>query len=175
MKKYYEVIIIGAGAAGLSAGATAIARGLSVAIFDMGASPARKVLASGGGKCNITNTAAARDRYFGQNPDFVRSALCRVSPLDSLEWAKKYKIRLYEKTPGRYFCTDGAGAVVDAFMRDVRGADIFYGTQIDSVVKTDMGFMVNNTMCKNLIVATGGVSFATLGVISKSQAGSGFS
>ena len=164
MKKYYDVIIIGAGAAGLSAGAAAIARELSVAIFDMGASPARKVLASGGGKCNITNTAAARDRYFGQNPDFVRSALCRVSPHDILEWAKKHKIKLYEKAPGRYFCTDGAGAVVDALMRDVRGADIFYNTQIYSVVKTDMGFMVNNTMCKNLIVATGGFSFATLGV-----------
>ena len=164
MKKYYDVIIIGAGAAGLSAGAAAIARGLSIAIFDMGASPARKVLASGGGKCNITNTAATRDRYFGQTPDFVRGALSRVSPHDILNWAKNHKIKLYEKTPGRYFCTDGAGVVVDALMRDVRDADIFYDTHIDSVAKTDMGFMVNNIICKNLIVATGGISFATLGV-----------
>ncbi len=164
MKKYYDVIIIGAGAAGLSAAGIAVARGLSVAIFDMGKSPARKIMVSGGGRCNITNTAATRDRYFGQNPDFVRGALSRVSPYDILNWARNHNIKLYEKTPGRYFCTDGAGMVVDALGHDARGADIFYNTQINCVEKTSDRFIVNNTACRNLIVATGGISFATLGV-----------
>ena len=99
--KQYDVIIIGAGAAGLSAGATAIARGKSVLIMDMGDSPARKVLASGGGRCNITNTAAGRDRYFGQNPDFVRGALSRVTPYDILKWADSHELKLTQKELGR--------------------------------------------------------------------------
>lgn len=164
MKKYYDVIIIGAGAAGLSAAGTAIARGLSVAIFDMGASPARKVLASGGGKCNITNTAATRDRYFGQNPDFVRSALCRVSPHDILEWAKRHKIKLYEKTPGRYFCSDGAKVVIDALIQDARGADFLYNQTVSDIRKSGNMFQVNSIFASAVIIATGGISFATLGV-----------
>ena len=164
MKKHYDVIIIGAGAAGLSAAGVAIVRGLAVAIFDMGDAPARKVMASGGGRCNITNTAATHDRYVGENPNFVRGALSRVAPSDILNWAKKHKIKLYEKTPGRYFCQDGAGVVVNALMRDANGADIFYNTKIDSIKKTSDGFIVNKITGKNLIIATGGISFATLGV-----------
>ena len=116
--KQYDVIIIGAGAAGLSAAAMATRRGWTVAVLDMGKTPARKVMASGGGNCNITNTDANRNRYFGENPDFVRGALSRVKPTDIIEWASEHNINLYQKTPGRYFCADGAEAVVHALMRD---------------------------------------------------------
>lgn len=162
--KQYDVIIIGAGAAGLSAGAQAIQNGKSVLILDMGNTPARKVMASGGGRCNITNTAAGRDRYFGQNPDFVRGALSRVSPHDILEWAKSHKLKLSQKEPGRYFCDDGAGAVVDALMRDAHGADIKYNSPVQSVEKKDGLFWVNGCCAPALIVASGGTSFGTLGV-----------
>lgn len=167
--KQYDVIIIGAGAAGLSAGATAIARGKSVLIMDMGDGPARKVLASGGGRCNITNTAAGRDRYFGQNPDFVRGALSRVTPYDILKWADSHKLKLTQKEPGRYFCEDGSMAVVNALMHDVRGADIKYNCTIDRISKTNNIFWVNGYCATSVIIATGGTSFGTLGVSDAGQ------
>ena len=162
--KQYDVIIIGAGAAGLAAAAQVIANGKTVAVFDMGATPARKVMVSGGGRCNLTNTAARFDRYFGKNPNFVRGALSRVSPNDILDWASEHNLKLSEKTPGRFFCDDGAGAVVTTLMQDASGADFVFNTKIQSVKKTDGYFVVNNRAAESLIVATGGISFSNLGV-----------
>ena len=99
----YDVIIVGAGAAGLMAAATAQQQGRKTAILEMGKRPARKVAVSGGGFCNITNTNISAARYFGKNPHFVHSALNQFTPTDMLTWAQKHSIRLYEKTPGRYF------------------------------------------------------------------------
>ena len=110
----YDVVIIGAGASGMFAAASAINNGRNVAIVEMSATPARKVAVSGGGNCNLTNTNATYLNYFGANPEFVRSALSQFSPQDMIAWAQSHNIRLYEKTPGRYFCVDGAKAVVDA-------------------------------------------------------------
>ncbi len=167
MKKY-DVIVIGAGAAGLTAARAALARGRNVAIFDMGTTPARKVMASGGGRCNITNAAATYDRYFGKNPDFVRSALARVRPGDILDWATQNNIGITEKAAGQYFCTNGAGAVVDALIRDVRGADIYTDTPVTAVTKPADTFVINTKRgdfgAPSLVIATGGVSFPTLGV-----------
>lgn len=166
--KQYEVIIIGAGAAGLSATGELVTRGKSVLVLDMGKTPARKVAASGGGKCNITNMAAGVTRYFGENPNFVRGALSRVGPTDILQWCDRHKIKLYEKEPGRYFCTDGAGMVVDALIHDATGADIKYNHAVESVTRCDDRFIVvangNKFSANSLIVATGGMSFGTLGV-----------
>ena len=110
----YDVVIIGAGAAGLFAAAQATKRGHNVAIIDMGDTPARKVAASGGGRCNFTNMAATPERYFGNNKNFVRGALARFSPTDMLNWMKQHKLNFIEKAPGQYFCTRGAVAVVRA-------------------------------------------------------------
>lgn len=166
--KQYEVIIIGAGAAGLSAAGELVTRGKSVLVLDMGKMPARKVAASGGGKCNITNMAAGVTRYFGENPNFVRGALSRVGPTDILQWCDRHKIKLYEKEPGRYFCTDGAGMVVDALIHDATGADIKHNHAVESVTRCDDQFIVvangNKFSANSLIVATGGMSFGTLGV-----------
>lgn len=163
MKKY-DVIVIGAGAAGLSAAATAVQNGARVAVLDMGRTPARKVLASGGGRCNITNTAAAPGRYFSKNPNFVRGAFSRVSPHDILDWAIQHDIVLYEKTPGRYFCRDGANMVVDALLVDAGAADVFLNQYVERVEKSGDCFCVNGFMAPALVVATGGVSWGTLGV-----------
>ena len=166
--KSYDVIILGAGASGLFAGAHAIKRGCSVAIIDMGNSPARKVAASGGGRCNFTNMAATPERYFGKNSKFVRGALARFSPNDMLDWAKSHKIKTIQKAAGQYFCGDGAGAVVYALVHDVNDADIFLKTKIIDVDKNDIGFVIKTNRdcfrCNKLIVATGGTSFGTLGV-----------
>ena len=164
----YDVIIVGAGAAGLMAAATAQQQGRKTAILEMGKRPARKVAVSGGGFCNITNTNISAARYFGKNPHFVHSALNQFTPTDMLTWAQKHSIRLYEKTPGRYFCTDGAQAVVNALMADVSGADIFYNISITDINKNDNIFYIktsdNTFTAKSIIIATGGISFPTLGV-----------
>ncbi len=164
----YDVIIIGAGAAGLFAANIALARGKRVAILEMGDTPARKVMASGGGRCNITNDAVSHSRYFGTNPDFVRGALSRVTPGDIINWAHEHNIQLVEKTSGRYFCADGADAVVNALMNDTNGADFINNTCVKSVTKSGEIFNVvtnNKTYtAKSVIVATGGISFPTLGV-----------
>ncbi|MBR2412275.1 MAG: aminoacetone oxidase family FAD-binding enzyme [Alphaproteobacteria bacterium] len=166
--KQYDVIIIGAGAAGLFAAKSALSRGRRVAIFEMGNTPARKVMASGGGNCNITNADVSYSRYFGMNPNFVRGALSRVTPDDIIKWANEHHIKLIEKTPGRYFCADGANVVVDALMQDTKSADFIYNTCVTSVTKSDNLFRVtaqNKTyIAQSVIVATGGVSFPTLGV-----------
>jgi len=167
MKKY-DVIIIGGGAAGLSAAATATARGRSVAVLDMGANPGRRVAASGGGRCNFTNADVGPARYFGNNPDFVRGAIARVTPNDMLDWMAAHGLGVVEKSPGQYFCADGADAVVSALRDDARAADIFTECMVHDVIRNDTGF---NVICDgarfaatHIIVATGGMSFATLGV-----------
>ena len=162
--KRYDVIVIGAGAAGLSAAGVLCARGKRAVVFDMGACPGRKVMVSGGGRCNITNLAVKHDRYFGENPDFVRGAISRVSPNDIIEWADSHNIALVEKNAGQYFCADGAGVVLDALMDDSCGADFVYDTMVDKVRKDGDDFIVNGCVAKSVIVATGGASFGALGV-----------
>lgn len=165
MKKY-DVIIIGAGAAGLSAARVALARDRSVLIIDMSDRPARKVLVSGGGRCNFTNTAAGPDRYFGKNPNFVRSVLAQVKPTDILEWATDHGLEYIEKSPGQYFCATGAEDVVDALMQDINDADITPNTQITNIEKNDDGFVVyaKNAVFHgtSVIIATGGTSYSNL-------------
>lgn len=167
MKKY-DVIIIGAGAAGLSAAAVALSRGRRVAILDMGNVPARKISVSGGGRCNFTNNAVAANRYFGNNTDFVRSAIARVKPNDILNWARQNNIKWTEKSPGQYFCVDGANVIVDALMHNARGADIWTSTVVTGVSRNLTGFLIQSDQgdfaAQSVIVATGGISFSALGV-----------
>ena len=162
--KCYDVIIIGAGASGLSAAGALVARGKRVVVFDMGTRPGRKVVASGGGRCNITNLAVRYDRYFGENRDFVRGAISRVSPRDIIEWADAHNIKLTEKSAGQYFCVDGAGVVLNALMDDARGADFVYDTTVSKVEKNCDDFIVNGCVAKSVVVATGGTSFGVFGV-----------
>ena len=166
--KNYDVIIIGAGAAGLFAAAQALKRERTVAIIDMGDTPARKVAASGGGRCNFTNIAATHERYFGNNKNFVRGALARFSPNDMIEWMRAHNLNMVEKLPGQYFCATGANAVVRALISDVHGADIFTKTVVVDINKNTDDFIIKTTgggfMAKKVIIATGGTSFGTLGV-----------
>lgn len=166
--KRYDVIIIGAGASGLFAAAYAIKHGHTVAIVDMGDSPARKVAVSGGGRCNFTNIAASPEYYFGKNKDFVCGPLARFSPTDMLNWAQSHKLNIVEKAHGQYFCADGANVIVNALVADTRGADIFTRTTVSNVKKSANMFTIETNrgtfVCNKLIVATGGISFGTLGV-----------
>lgn len=166
--KIYDVIIIGGGAAGLSAATAASKLGKNILILDMGPQVARKVSASGGGRCNFTNIAVSAQRYFGNNPDFVRSAISRVTPPEILDWAKNHNIQYVEKTAGQYFCATGAETVVKALLQDASHATIFTETCVNTIVKQDDCFYVTtdkkNFVAKSIIIATGGTSFPALGV-----------
>ena len=166
--KNYDVIIIGAGAAGLKAASVLVSRKKSVLIVDMGDEPARKIAVSGGGKCNFTNTHADHTHYFGKNPQFVRSALSQWTPIDTLNWVKSHKIEYLEKEPGRFFCKNTAKDILDALLTDIKETEILYKTNVSNIVKKDDTFTVytsNGTFTsKSVIVATGGVSYPNLGV-----------
>lgn len=166
--KEFDVIIIGAGPAGLMAGRTAVSRGKKVAIIDLGNVAARKVSVSGGGRCNFTNLAVARDRYFGENPDFVRSAISKTKPYDILSWAKQHNLCWTEKSAGQYFCKTGAEDIVKALLSDVKKASIFLNEKVTDIFKQADFFTVetekNKYTSRSVIIATGGISFPVLSV-----------
>lgn len=168
MAKHYDVVIIGAGAAGLAAAATAITNDKKVAILEIGDSPARKVSISGGGRCNFTNAAVSVDKYFGQNPNFVRSAISRITPNDILKWAYEHQIKWEEKNPGQYFCSTGAKDIVKALLKDAKNADLFLTTLVTNIEFIDNKFYIysksDEFIATSLIIATGGTSFQTVGV-----------
>ncbi len=164
----YDVIIIGAGAAGLMAAAQLQKREKSVLIIDMGDAPARKIAISGGGKCNFTNLSADYTRYFGKNPQFTRSALSQWTPNDTLNWVKSHRIQYFEKEPGRFFCKNSAQDIVNALITDIKDTKIQTNTSVLDVekqgdifeTKTDKGSFYS----QSLIIATGGLSYPHLGV-----------
>ena len=166
--KVFDTIIIGAGAAGLMAGVALKQREKRALILDMGPTPARKVAISGGGNCNFTNSRADYTHYFGKNPRFVVSGLTQFSPRDTLNWVASHGIKYVEKEPGRYFCKNGAGEIVDALMRDIGNTPIKYETNVIDVERRDDLFVVKTNngdfIAHTIIVATGGVSYPHLGV-----------
>ena len=164
----YDTIIIGAGASGLKAAAELHRRRKSVLILDKGDVPARKVAISGGGNCNFTNTNADYTRYFGQNPEFVRSALAQFSPTDTLNWIKTHNIKYIEKEPGRYFCANRADKIVSALIADIGDTCIRHGTTVIDVSKKNDVFIAKTNngefTSETLIIASGGLSYPHLGV-----------
>ena len=140
--KTYDVIIIGAGAAGLMAATQLVIRKKSILIIDIGNKPARKVAISGGGNCNFTNLHADYNHYFGKNPQFVRSALSQWTPINTLNWVKSHDIKYVEKEPGRFFCKNGASDIVNALMHDIGDTDIKYNTNFIDIEKNDDVFTV---------------------------------
>lgn len=164
----YDVIIIGAGAAGLMAAIQLHRRDKSVLIIDMGNSPARKIAISGGGNCNFTNLRADYTHYFGKNPRFVCSALAQFSPSDMLHWVKSHTIEYTEKEPCRFFCKNGTQDIINTLLQDIGNTKIKYNTDVLDIEKTNDLFIVKTTngdfSSRSVIVATGGVSYPNLGV-----------
>ncbi len=164
----FDIIIIGAGASGLFAAARAAHAHKSVCILDMGTTPARRVAISGGGKSNFTNMHADTSHYFGENPNFTRSALTRFSPTDTINWVKSHNIPIHEKAPGQFFADD-AQHIIDALLSDTRGVKIFQNTTVTAVQKSNDKFIITTDKNKKftstkLVVATGGISYAGLGI-----------
>lgn len=165
----WDVIVLGAGAAGLFAGGTAAARGRRVLVVDHATAPGEKIRISGGGRCNFTNLATAPDRFLSQNPRFAASALARFSPRDFVALVDRAGIAWHEKTAGQLFCDGKATQIVDLLVDRLTeaGGALRLGTSIERVAREAEGFAVTTPggtlRAASVIVATGGKSIPKMG------------
>lgn len=168
----YDAIIIGGGAAGLFCAITAGKRGKRVLVIEHNAEVGRKILISGGGRCNFTNKTVTHENFMSQNPHFCKSALSRFTPQDFIEIVKQHKIPFYEKTLGQLFCRDSSRQIIDMLLEECRRAKVKIATNctVDRVSKTDKGFAVTTNQgdhtADSLVVACGGFSFPKVGATS---------
>lgn len=164
-----DVIIIGAGAAGLFCAAEAGKRGRSVEVLDHAKKVGRKILMSGGGRCNFTNMYASAENFLSDNPHFCKSALSRYTQWDFIGLVAQYGIAYHEKTLGQLFCDDTAADIVKLLLSecDKSGATVTTRCEIISIDKTADGFVLSTSLgeyrCESLVVATGGLSMPKLG------------
>ena len=168
--KQYDVIILGAGAAGLMAAMVTGQRGKRVLLIEHADEPGKKILISGGGRCNFTNLHTAPDRYLSANPHFMKSALARYTPRDFIDLVEKYGIAWHEKTLGQLFC-DGSAKQIVAMLWDecaTAGVDLWLG-QPANVERGD-GFSIEcgprSATAPKLVLATGGPSIPKMGATS---------
>ncbi|WP_131780929.1 NAD(P)/FAD-dependent oxidoreductase [Legionella gresilensis] len=164
-----DVIIVGAGAAGMMCAIEAGARGRQVLILDKSNKPGKKILMSGGGRCNFTNLYASPDQFISHNPHFCKSALNRYTQWDFIELVKRYKIAFYEKTQGQLFCEEKSQQIVDMLLAECRKnkVTIQLNQAIQSISKKDKQFIVQcqqaTYQSDTLVIASGGLSIPTLG------------
>jgi hypothetical protein len=165
----YDVAIIGAGAAGLMCAATAGYRGKRVVILDMGKKPGRKILISGGGRCNFTNENANPSHFICQNPHFVKSALSRYGAQDVIELVDRHGLQYHHKTLGQLFCDNSAQDIVDILLTECEwaGVTIQLRSEVIAINKNKQGYLVSNSQnqiqCSSLVVASGGLTMPKLG------------
>lgn len=166
-----DVLIVGAGAAGLMCAAVAAQRGRSVALLDHNAQPGRKILISGGGRCNFTNLHCAADRFISENPHFAKSALALYSPKQFLELVQRYGIAWHEKTLGQLFCDGSSRQILDMLLAECgRGPGQFELILNAREVQVERDAEAFRVACSQgefqapaLVVATGGLSIPKLG------------
>lgn len=170
----YDVLMLGAGAAGLMCAAVAGQRGRRVALLDHNAQPGRKILISGGGRCNFTNLHSGPDRFLSENPHFAKSALALYTQHHFLELVNRYRIPWHEKTLGQLFCDGSAHAILNTLLAECERASNFNGC-VDLILnarnirveQSPGGFRVSTTqgqfLAESLVVATGGLSIPKLG------------
>ncbi|MCG7392275.1 NAD(P)/FAD-dependent oxidoreductase [Microvirga sp. ACRRW] len=165
----FDVVVIGAGAAGMMCAAEAGKRGRSVLIIDHADKPGEKIRISGGGRCNFTNLNAAPANYISQNPSFCISALRRYTQRDFIALVERYGIAYHEKTLGQLFCDGSSRQVVDLLLNEMKqaGVELRLQTSVTQVEKTDDGFRLalsNGALqCHSLVVASGGKSIPKMG------------
>ncbi|EPL6454735.1 MULTISPECIES: NAD(P)/FAD-dependent oxidoreductase [Providencia] len=167
--KNIDVIILGAGAAGLFCASLAGKRGLNTLVLDNGKKLGRKILMSGGGRCNFTNMYAEHSNYISTNPHFCKSALARYTQWDFIGLVAKYNIPYHEKTLGQLFCDNSAQDIVDMLQNECNlpNISIKLRSEVTDVEKTPEGFLVtvngSQVSARSLVVATGGLSMPGLG------------
>jgi len=172
LKKFWDVIILGAGAAGLMCALTAAARGHKVLVLEKANKPGKKILMSGGGRCNFTNLYIEPDCFLSQNPHFCKSALSRYTQWDFIELVKQHEIPWHEKTLGQLFCDDSSKDILDMLLSECEAVNVEIEilAEVTSVSKAQ-NFQLTGTIdnsavrleCESLVVACGGLSIPKLG------------
>ncbi|GAA3693040.1 NAD(P)/FAD-dependent oxidoreductase [Sphingomonas cynarae] len=168
MTARYDAIILGAGAAGMMCAAVAGQRGRRILLVDHAAEPGAKIVISGGGRCNFTNTGTAPDRFLSANPHFAKSALGRYTPADFIELVERHGIAWHEKTLGQLFCDGSARQIVAMLMGECElgGVERAFG-QPAMVEHDGTGFRVaiggRTVTAPAFVVATGGPSIPKIG------------
>ncbi len=172
MAESFDVLIIGAGAAGMFAAAEAGKRGRSVLIVDHAEKAGEKIRISGGGRCNFTNVHTSAKQFISQNPHFCISALKRFTARDFIKRVDARGIAYHEKTLGQLFCDGSAQQIIDMLLDDMVAAGVMLRleTQVFDIAKTEGGFLVRLSSgpveCQSLVIATGGKSIPKMGATS---------
>ncbi|MBY2929485.1 NAD(P)/FAD-dependent oxidoreductase [Sphingomonadales bacterium 56] len=165
----FDAIVLGAGGAGLMCAAAAGQRGKRVLVLDHADQPGKKILISGGGRCNFTNIHTAPDRYLSANPHFAKSALGRYTPSDFLALVERHGIAWHEKTLGQLFCDHSARQIVAMLLAECEagGVTIRLGHALGPITHADGRFSVTHggrtVEAPALVIATGGPSIPKLG------------
>jgi predicted Rossmann fold flavoprotein len=164
----WDVIIIGAGGAGLMCAIEAGKRGRRVLVLEHNERVGKKIAISGGGRCNFTNLGAGPGNYLSNQPDFCKSALARYSPWDFVALVEKHRIPYHEKKLGQQFCDGSSKAIIDMLLAEcaAAGVEIRVNCRVLEVRKTERFTLTTNTGTLEaavLVVATGGLSFPKLG------------
>ncbi|HEY7773691.1 MAG TPA: NAD(P)/FAD-dependent oxidoreductase [Marinagarivorans sp.] len=177
---YFDCVVIGGGAAGLMCAAQAGWRGKRVTVLDHANKVGKKILMSGGGRCNFTNYFVEPSNYLSANPHFCKSALSRYSQYDFLELVSKYDLAYHEKTLGQLFCNNKAKDILNILLAECDGAGVRIATECDihSITATHAAVDNANTAdearfalqtthgeihCHSLVIASGGLSIPTMG------------
>ncbi len=161
----FDVIIIGAGGAGLMCAAQAGQMGARVLLLDHADKPGKKILISGGGRCNFTNTGAEPARFLSENPHFAKSALSRYTAQDFIDLVDRHYIAWHEKTLGQLFC-DGSARQIVAMLRDEcdkGGVTLRLSQNTQNLDHADGIFRVGDARAPRLVIATGGPSIPKMG------------
>jgi predicted Rossmann fold flavoprotein len=173
---HYDVVVLGAGAAGMMCALEAGKRGRRVLLLEHGERVGRKILISGGGRCNFTNVGTKAENFLSDNPHFAKSALARFTPKDFIALVEKHGIKYHEKTLGQLFCDDSAKQIVTMLGKECaearvetrcgvtvstvrRDATSVEASAANFVVETNAG----NFACSSVVVATGGLSIPAMG------------
>jgi len=165
----YDVVIIGAGAAGLMCGAVAGARGRKVLILDHADKPGEKIRISGGGRCNFTNVNCTPKNFISKNKHFCKSALAGYTPEDFIDLVKSHGIPFHEKTKGQLFCDGKSQEIIDMLMTECEqaGNKIWLGTTVLDIKKFDEGYIVTtdrqSVRSEAVVIACGGPSIPKMG------------
>jgi predicted Rossmann fold flavoprotein len=162
-----DVIILGAGAAGLMCAGICAKRGRSVLVLEQARHPGEKIRISGGGRCNFTNLYTSPANFLSKNPRFCHSALSGYTQHDFIALVDKYRIAWHEKTRGQLFCDGSSRQIIDLLLDECRSAQLRLGVRISAISKHEDGFVVTTDQgafhCRSLVVATGGPSIPKMG------------
>jgi predicted Rossmann fold flavoprotein len=164
-----DVVIIGAGAAGLMCALTAAGRGRQVLLIDHSNKAGKKILMSGGGRCNFTNLYADPVNYFSENPHFFKSALARYTQWDFIAMVDRHGVPYHEKKLGQLFCDNRSKDILEMLLEECRqvGVELHLNTSVRDIEKTGDGYELSTDLgpviAPSLVIATGGLSIPTLG------------